>query len=39
MFLAETSVQFDEDGHLKGDLYIKTLTDLMASLRAEIGRG
>ena len=39
MFLAETSVQFDEDGHLKGDLYIKTLTDLMASLRAEVGRG
>jgi hypothetical protein len=39
MFLADTSAQFDENGHLKGELYIKTLTDLMASLRSEISRG
>jgi len=38
MLLAQTSEQFDENGQLKGDLYIKTLTDLMASLRAEIER-
>jgi chromate reductase, NAD(P)H dehydrogenase (quinone) len=38
MFLAETSAQFDENGHLKGELYIKTLTDLMASLKSEIAR-
>jgi chromate reductase, NAD(P)H dehydrogenase (quinone) len=39
MFLADTSAQFDENGHLKDELYIKTLTDLMASLRSEISRG
>lgn len=38
MFLAQTSDQFDENGHLKGELYVKTLTDLMSALRAEIGR-
>lgn len=38
MFLAQTSDQFDENGHLKGELYVKTLTDLMAALRNEIGR-
>lgn len=36
MFLAQTSDEFDADGRLKGDLYIKTLTDLMSNLRAEI---
>lgn len=39
MLLAQTSEQFDEKGRLTGDIYIKTLTDLMAALRAEIGRG
>ncbi|MEH6749177.1 MAG: NADPH-dependent FMN reductase [Paracoccaceae bacterium] len=39
MLLAQTSEQFDENGHLKGEIYIKTLTDLMAALRAEIARG
>ena len=38
MFLAQTSEQFDEDGHLKGELYVKTLTDLMSALRKEISR-
>jgi len=38
MFLADTSKQFDENGHLTGEIYIKTLTDLMASLRGEILR-
>ena len=39
MLLAQTSEQFDENGHLKGEIYINTLTDLMAALRAEIARG
>lgn len=39
MLLAQTSEQFDDNGHLKGEVYIKTLTDLMAALRAEIARG
>ena len=38
MLLAQTSEQFDENGHLKGEIYIKTLTDLMSALRAEIAR-
>ncbi len=38
MFLAQTSQQFDENGHLTGELYVKTLTDLMAALRNEIAR-
>ena len=38
MLLAQTSEQFDENGHLKGEIYIKTLTDLMSALRAEITR-
>ena len=36
MFLAQTSDQFDDNGQLHGELYIKTLTDLMDDLRAEI---
>lgn len=39
MLLAQTSEQFDENGHLTGEIYVKTLTDLMAALRAEIARG
>ena len=39
MLLAQTADQFDADGRLTGDLYIKTLTDLMTALRAEIDRG
>ncbi|MFU8863412.1 MAG: NADPH-dependent FMN reductase [Rhodobacterales bacterium] len=38
MFLAQTSDQFDENGHFKGELYAKTLTDLMSALRKEIDR-
>lgn len=29
---------FDEDGRLKGDLYVKELTELMGALKAEVGR-
>ena len=36
--LANSSNQFDENGHLTGALYVKTLSDLMSALRAEIGR-
>ncbi|WP_299287655.1 NADPH-dependent FMN reductase [uncultured Tateyamaria sp.] len=36
--LAECHNQFDEDGTLKGDIYIKTLRDLMQKLRAELRR-
>jgi chromate reductase len=39
LLLAQTSEQFDANGHLTGEVYIKTLTDLMAALRAEIARG
>jgi chromate reductase, NAD(P)H dehydrogenase (quinone) len=39
MLLAQTSDQFDDSGRLTGDLYVKTLSDLMTSLRAEIERG
>lgn len=39
MLLAQTDEQFDAAGRLQGDLYIKTLSDLMEALRAEIARG
>ncbi|MEM9438626.1 MAG: NAD(P)H-dependent oxidoreductase, partial [Pseudomonadota bacterium] len=35
--LAASYEQFDEEGGLKGELYQKTMNDLMAALRAEIG--
>lgn len=38
MHLADSRNQFDDDGHLKSDLYTKTLTQLMEALRSEIGR-
>ncbi|MFK7753232.1 MAG: NADPH-dependent FMN reductase [Sedimentitalea sp.] len=36
--LAASSEQFDDNGHLTGELYVTTLTDLMARLRTEIAR-
>ena len=36
--LADSSNQFDENGHLTSEIYVKTLKELMDSLRAEIGR-
>ncbi len=36
--LADSSNQFDENGRLTSEQYTKTITDLMAALRAEIGR-
>ena len=36
--LASSGTAFDENGHLTGDIYVKELTTLMNSLRAEIGR-
>ena len=39
MLLAQTSEQFDGNGHLTGEIYIKTLTDLMQALRTEVARG
>jgi chromate reductase len=36
--LADSGNQFDENGHLKGDLYLKTLGDLMQNLKDEIDR-
>jgi chromate reductase len=36
--LADSSNQFDEAGRLKGELYEKTLKQLMDDLRVEIGR-
>ena len=39
MLLAAPAKEFDDDGHLAGDLYRKTLTNLMDELRAEIARG
>ncbi|MHA6264701.1 NADPH-dependent FMN reductase [Arenibacterium sp. CAU 1754] len=36
--LADCNNQFDENDHLKGELYVKTLQELMDNLRAEIGR-
>jgi chromate reductase len=38
MHLADSRNQFDDGGHLKSDLYTKTLTELMENLRREIGR-
>ena len=38
MHLADSSNQFDENGHLTSEIYTKTLNELMESLRAEIGR-
>lgn len=34
--LADSSNAFDDHGHLKGDMYVKELTELMKKLRAEI---
>ncbi|NNE51489.1 MAG: NAD(P)H-dependent oxidoreductase [Sulfitobacter sp.] len=34
--LADSRNQFDEDGHLKSDIYVKDLTNLMTSLREAI---
>ncbi|WP_299744582.1 NADPH-dependent FMN reductase [uncultured Tateyamaria sp.] len=36
--LAVSSSQFDDDGQLTGEIYVRELTQLMQSLRAEIGR-
>ena len=36
--LADSGNQFDADGRLQGELYEKTLQQLMENLRAEIGR-
>lgn len=36
--LAAAASQFDENGHLTGELYLKTLTDLMQKLKVEIER-
>lgn len=36
--VAGAAKQFDGDGRLTGELYVKELTELMSSLRAEIGR-
>ena len=38
MHLAGSSNAFDDAGQLTGELYLKTLTQLMENLRAEIGR-
>lgn len=38
MLLAQTAAEFDAHGHLKTELYVKTLTELMSALRAEIDR-
>ena len=35
--LANSSNEFEDDGRLKGELYIKTLQELMDNLRAELG--
>jgi len=36
--LAGSSDQFDDNGHLTSEIYVKDLTALMEALRAEIGR-
>jgi len=36
--LAASSSQFDDAGHLTGEIYVRELTQLMQSLRDEIGR-
>jgi chromate reductase len=38
MHLADSSNQFDADGRLTGELYVKTLTALMENLRAAAAR-
>lgn len=38
MHLADSGNAFDENGHLKSDIYTQTLTALMQALRAEIER-
>ncbi|KEJ90874.1 NADPH-dependent FMN reductase [Sulfitobacter donghicola] len=35
--LASCYAEFDDNGHLKSEIYTKDLTELMAALRAEIG--
>lgn len=36
--LAASSNQFDDNGHLTGEIYVRELTELMTALRGEIGR-
>ncbi len=36
--LANSSDEFDDNGRLTGEMYVKELTQLMESLRAEVGR-
>ena len=36
MHLAASYQEFDDNGHLKGEIYVKTLQELMDQLRAEI---
>ena len=38
MHLADSRNQFDENGRLTGELYLRTLTELMQALRAGIAR-
>ena len=38
LHLADSGNAFDDHGHLKGEMYIKDLTQLMENLRAEIAR-
>lgn len=38
LHLAGSRDAFDDEGHLKGEMYIKDLTQLMENLRAEIAR-
>lgn len=38
LHLAASGTEFDDNGQLKSDLYLKTLQQLMDGLRAEIGR-
>lgn len=37
--VADSSKAFDDDGRLKGELYVETLGKLMDKLRDEVGRG
>lgn len=37
VLVAQSSSQFDDDGHLTNERYVKALTELMQALRAEIG--
>jgi chromate reductase len=36
VLLANSSNEFDENGRLSGEIYIKTLTELMEALKARI---